>query len=50
MGWAIWLIVLGSIICYVVGSLLSKPLPEKKLNEILGPAASAHKNGPVSVS
>lgn len=47
MGWAIWLIVLGSFICYVVGSLLSKPLPEKKLNEILGPTAAAKKGGPI---
>jgi len=41
MGWAIWLIVLGSLICYVVGSLLSKPLPKEKLDEILGPVAPA---------
>ncbi len=50
MGWAIWLIVLGSFICYVIGSLLSKPLPEEKLNEILGPPAGAKTGGTVSIS
>ncbi len=49
MGWAIWLIVLGSFICYVVGSLLSKPLPKEKLDEILGPLAATQKDDTVSV-
>lgn len=45
MGWAIWIIVVGSTICYLVGSLLSKPMSEDKLTEILGPAK---KGGTVS--
>jgi sodium/proline symporter len=48
MGWAIWLIVLGSCICYVVGSLLSKPLSKEKLDQILGPAPTTQTGGTVS--
>ncbi|MGI6328224.1 MAG: hypothetical protein ACOX1I_04605 [Dethiobacteria bacterium] len=43
MGWAIWLIVLGSLICYVIGSLLSQPLPEEKLNEYTRPRSGSKK-------
>ncbi|MEW5898079.1 MAG: hypothetical protein AB1652_02765 [Bacillota bacterium] len=36
MGTAIWIIILGSFVCYVVGSLLSRPMPEEKLDRMLG--------------
>ncbi|MEW6424149.1 MAG: hypothetical protein AB1523_05285 [Bacillota bacterium] len=41
MGTAIWLIIVGSFICYIVGSLLSKPLPEEKLDKLLGNATKS---------
>ncbi|MBC7348209.1 MAG: hypothetical protein H5U00_12330, partial [Clostridia bacterium] len=50
MGTAIWLIVVGSFICYVVGSLVSKPLPKEKLDQILGPVPVAQPGGAVSAS
>jgi Na+/proline symporter len=37
MGTAIWIIILGCLVCYVGGSLLSRPLPEEKLDRVLGP-------------
>jgi len=50
MGWAIWLIVVGSFICYIVGSLLSKPMPKEKLDEILGEVASGQPGKTVAAS
>ncbi|MEW6426182.1 MAG: hypothetical protein AB1523_15860 [Bacillota bacterium] len=45
MGTAIWLIVLGCFFCYIVGSLLSRPLPKEKLDKILGTAPKAPAGG-----
>ncbi len=41
MGTVIWFIILGSFICYVVGSLVSKPMPQEKVDKLLGPGSES---------